>query len=81
MVQKVAVVITQIHERRTEAAHASQRHDGSHSTSSADTTMERQNHHIHSVYDIFGLYGNVSQEVFVRVDQLWLKKSRSTLCF
>ncbi len=40
MVQKVAVVITQIHERRTEAAHATQSHDRSHTTSSVDTRME-----------------------------------------
>ncbi len=40
MVQKVAVVITQIHERRTEAAHATQSHDRSHTTPSVDTRME-----------------------------------------
>lgn len=38
MVQKVAVVVTQIHKRRAESTHATQSHYGSNTTSSVDTT-------------------------------------------
>lgn len=37
VMQEVAVVITQIHQRRTQSAHATQSHDSSHPTSPADT--------------------------------------------